>query len=162
VIFIVRNVPFHTLWWSNENKKKEKKMNIRSKAGFTLIELMVVAIIVAILAAVAIPLLSANRNRAYATEGQAGCGTIKTAIRVMQADNATAPAIGSIASNNVRGVSTTDLEGTYFAGNGYVLTSFTSYDNYVVTATASKNNAAGTVIMTVTAGAAAFTGTLLQ
>ena len=137
-------------------------MNKKNKAGFTLIELMVVAIIVAILAAVAIPLMSANRNRAYATEGQTGCGAIKTALRVMQADGATAPATGVISSNNVRGVSAADLEGTYFAGNGYSLTTFTDYNNYSVTATASKNGAAGTVIMTVASGAATFGGTLLQ
>ena len=38
------------------------------KAGFTLVELMVVAIIVAILAAVSIPLMSGNKRRAAATE----------------------------------------------------------------------------------------------
>ena len=54
-----------------------------NRAGFTLVELMVVAVIVAILAAVAIPLMSANKTRAMATEAEAGCGTIRTAFRAM-------------------------------------------------------------------------------
>jgi type IV pilus assembly protein PilA len=136
-------------------------MNKRSKAGFTLIELMVVAIIVAILAAVAIPLMTANKNRAYATEGQAGCSSIRTALRVMEADGAAAPSTGLIASNNVKGVSAADLEGTYFAGNGYSLTTWTDYKNYVLTATATKNGASGTLVMTNSAGAATFGGSLM-
>jgi type IV pilus assembly protein PilA len=137
-------------------------MNKKSKAGFTLIELMVVAIIVAILAAVAIPLMTANKNRAYATEAQAGCSSIRTAIRVMEADGVTTLSTGLIASNNIKGVSSADLEGTYFAGNGYSLTAFTDMKNYVVTATASKNSASGTLIMTNSAGAATFGGSLMQ
>ena len=46
---------------------------LKNKAGFTLVELMVVAIIVAILAAVAIPLMSSNKKRALGT--CAICGT---------------------------------------------------------------------------------------
>ena len=44
----------------------------RGQAAFTLIELLVVVIIVAILAAVGIPLLSGNIERARASEADAG------------------------------------------------------------------------------------------
>ena len=64
-------------------KRKSKDKN---KAGFTLVELMVVAVIVAILAAVAIPLMSANKNRAIMTEAEAALGTIRSALRAQYAE----------------------------------------------------------------------------
>ena len=133
-------------------------MQKNSKAGFTLIELMVVAIIVAILAAVAIPLMTGNKNKAYATEGQAGCGSIKTCIRVMQADNQPFPA--NIAA--VKGIATSDLDGQYFAGTDYVLAGGGAYSNYVVTATASRNGASGTLTMTNINNSITWGGSLLQ
>ena len=85
-------------------------MNRKNKLGFTLVELMVVAIIVAILAAVAIPLMSGNKKKAQATEAQAGAGTIKTLVRIMQAQGDTAPTTLA----GVKGLNTADpaQEGT--------------------------------------------------
>ena len=54
---------------------------MKSKKGFTLIELMVVILIVAILAAVAIPILRGRIDAAKWSEGKAMMGTIATAIR---------------------------------------------------------------------------------
>jgi len=51
--------------------KKEKK-------GFTLIELMIVVIVVGILAAAAIPMYARAMDRAYASEGKALLGTVRT------------------------------------------------------------------------------------
>ena len=65
-----------------------------NRKGFTLIELMVVAVIVAILAALAIPLMSGNRKKAVATEGQTGCSAINASVRVYRAQNGTLPASG--------------------------------------------------------------------
>lgn len=53
------------------------------RAGFTLVELMVVAIIVAILASVAIPLMSGNKKRALGTEAETVLGTLRTQLRIM-------------------------------------------------------------------------------
>jgi len=57
------------------------------RKGFTLIELMVVILIVAILAAVAIPILTARIDAAKWSEGKAMMGTIATAIRAYYAEH---------------------------------------------------------------------------
>ena len=137
-------------------------MKAKNKAGFTLIELMVVAIIVAILAAVAIPLMAANKKRAYATEAQAGCSAIKMALRVMQAD-AGMPTLSSVVPNgNIKGISGNDLDGTYFLTSDYKVTSTTT--NFVIVVTGTKSPVSGeTLTMTNdTLNVASFGGTLLQ
>ena len=58
-------------------------MSTKDKLGFTLVELMVVAVIVAVLAAAAIPLMTGNRKRAAATEAEAGAGTVRTSLRTL-------------------------------------------------------------------------------
>ena len=104
-------------------------MKKRSRAGFTLIELMVVAIIVAILAAVAIPLMSANKKRAMATEGEAGLGSVRTALRAMFAESGAynldlnkAAITAPCSVTNIPGVGANDLNGKYFQSGNYSLT----------------------------------------
>lgn len=119
------------------NAKKQKK------SGFTLVELMVVAIIVAILAAVAIPLMSGNKERAAATEAQAGCSTIQTAIRMNQVEGKAFETV----IDNLPGISGGDLAGNYFDHNDYSVSG--SYSNYVITANTDKDKdgISGTVNM---------------
>ncbi len=130
----------------------------RRKAGFTLVELMVVAIIVAILAAVAIPLMTGNKDRAMATEGQAGCTTIATQLRMYWAEHGKA----ATAMSDLVGIKTGDLNGTYFSDAGYSFT-HTAADAYVITATGNGGDAGtDTVVMTVASGKATWSGTLLD
>ena len=102
-------------------------MKTKSKAGFTLVELMVVAIIVAILAAVAIPLMTAQKKRAAATEGEAGLGAIRSTMRTIYAEKGAyniSPADGStltapVAITNLPGINAGDLNGRYFQSTDY-------------------------------------------
>ncbi len=110
------------------------------KSGFTLVELMVVAVIVAILAAVAIPLMTGNRERAMVTEAEAGLGTMRTALRAMFAQtgaynvdlNGDAIAAGA-AATDIPGIQAGDLDGRYFDDDAYSITAIGA-DSYTLTA----------------------------
>ena len=92
-----------------------------SKKGFTLVELMVVILIVAILAAVAIPIMRGRVDAAKWSEGKAMMGTIATALRAYVAE--VDKNIGNLADLGVAtttlfqdslGFRENDLDGTYF------------------------------------------------
>lgn len=110
-----------------------------SRGGFTLVELMVVAIIVAILAAVAIPLMSGNKKRAMATEAESALGTLRTQLRVMYAET------GTYATNNngtavttvwqIPGVNQSDMDGKFWETNAYSFVTAPSNTTYVLQAT---------------------------
>lgn len=125
---------------------------MKGKCGFTLVELMIVALIVAILAAVAIPLMSANKKRAMATEAEAGLGTMRTALRAMYAETgAYNKDLNGAAINNgdpatrLPGINAGDLYGRYFSDGDYVITTVTS-NTYLLTASGSTGDVVGVTI----------------
>jgi prepilin-type N-terminal cleavage/methylation domain-containing protein len=96
---------------------------IGRKQAFTLVELMIVVTIVAILALIAIPLYSANTTAAIMAEGIAGAGTIRSAMRIYQAQygSYTGATLPSGGSGGTLQIGTTDLQGKYFAQTDYSL-----------------------------------------
>ncbi|GAG18810.1 unnamed protein product [marine sediment metagenome] len=116
---------------------------MRNKKGFTLVELMVVAVIVAILAAVAIPLMMGNKVRAMASEAEAALGHIRTAMRAHYAENdtyviggvAVVAAAPELAAGYVPGLRAQaapapgDLDGRFFSEECYeiILTTATGF-----------------------------------
>jgi prepilin-type N-terminal cleavage/methylation domain-containing protein len=101
---------------------KQPSRQIRRMRAFTLVELMIVVTIVAILALIAIPLYSANTTSSVMSEGIAGAGAIRTAMRTYLAAN------GSYAGAtlNTLMINLVDLQGKYFAPSDYSLASVTA------------------------------------
>ena len=84
------------------------------RKGFTLVELMVVILIVAILAAIAIPIMRGRIDAAKWSEGKAIMGTIATALRAYIAEKNEPLDNFDAINQDVLGFAPGDLSGTYF------------------------------------------------
>ncbi|MCK4689094.1 MAG: prepilin-type N-terminal cleavage/methylation domain-containing protein [Candidatus Marinimicrobia bacterium] len=110
------------------------KKFFKNQKGFTLVELMIVIVIVGILAAVAVPIYTANIKKAKMSECDAALGTIRTALRVYYATHDPTPAYpiwtGLVtADSSGLDIDEADLEGKYFTSTNYTLVSTaTEYD----------------------------------
>jgi type IV pilus assembly protein PilA len=94
--------------------------------GFTLVELLVVIIIIAILAAVAVPVFLAQREKGYAAQVQAALKNASTAVEAYATDN----------EGDYSGLdSAPDLTAVMLA-NGYVVPSWASTFDVTASATA--------------------------
>lgn len=118
---------------------------MKSRKGFTLIELMVVIFIVGILAAVAIPIMRGRIDSAKWSEGKAAAGSIRTAARAYCAEKgpsgtytAATPTLTELGFNITVGAVGGDLDGKYFSDECYAI-AFTAYDTYTVTVTAASS-----------------------
>ncbi|HNS48762.1 MAG TPA: prepilin-type N-terminal cleavage/methylation domain-containing protein [bacterium] len=100
------------------------KKNCRNQKGFTMIELMIVVIIVAILAAAAVPLYRANIRRAIKAEAEATLGSIRTAERIYKAQHDTYTDATSAEVESMLGVQVLDPQ--YFDADCYQVVNATA------------------------------------
>ena len=125
-----------------------RSMSARKNSGFTLVELMIVVVIVAILAMVAVPLYRANVTYARFSEGIAGAGTIRTALRVYAAShNNEYPVLSAVDGTGMSliGIETDGLTGKYFAATDYEVTADAT--TYTITATYNQGGGTDTYII---------------
>jgi prepilin-type N-terminal cleavage/methylation domain-containing protein len=116
--------------------------------GFTLTELMVVILIVAILAAVLTPFLQGRIDEAKWSEACTTAGTIRAAVRAYAAGSGITAAqalvgknIGDENTQSLLGFHSQDCEGTYFESDDYTITSIGADGMAVITVTGgSKTN----------------------
>ena len=77
------------------------KTKKNKKSGFTLVELMIVAAIIAILAAIVIPLLASNKDKAIAAEAANICGAVATELKTAYATTDTWPTKAQLANGPI-------------------------------------------------------------
>ena len=111
-----------------------------NRNAFTLVELMVVVLIVAVLASITAPLLTGRIEAARWSEANAGAGTIRTAVRAyfsekpLQAQTLTGT-LDTPALQAVLGFNSQDLSGNYFAPGDYNIDSVNAQGIATITVT---------------------------
>ncbi|UCH89481.1 MAG: prepilin-type N-terminal cleavage/methylation domain-containing protein [Thermoplasmata archaeon] len=131
---------------------------MRSRKGFTLIELMIVVVIVGVLAAIVGPLLLSRIERAKYSEGKAIAGQIATALRAYVAEYG---ATGTYDLVTNLGFKADELSGKHFTQSAATMVisgvslSAAGALSYTITLTpdAGEGLNAGTLILTCTGGA---------
>ena len=110
-----------------KHSQKEGFMRLtkrQNQKGFSLVELMIVLVIIGILAAVGVPIYSANVTKAKMSEADASLGSIRTSLRVYYAENGAYPTLTSIRADSAGiGIKTAELTGKYFSAGNYTITS---------------------------------------
>jgi prepilin-type N-terminal cleavage/methylation domain-containing protein len=128
----------------------------RNGGGFTITELMVVILIVAILAAVLVPLLQRPIDEAKWSEACTSAGTIRRAICSYAAGSGIVAAralegtdLGDADTQALLGFDAQDCEGTYFEADDYTIASVGADGIAVITVTGGSkaNSPTGSYIL---------------
>jgi len=104
---------------------------IRSKRGFTLVEIILVIIIIGILAAIIVPKFAGQNDKAKIATTKANLQSLRSAVRLFQSDNdGTAPsALSDLVPDYIRAIPeeavtpSTAVAGAVDGGGGWVYAS---------------------------------------
>lgn len=135
--------------------------------GFTLIELMVVILIVAVLAALVGGMLKGRIDAAKWSEGKAMMGNIGSSVKAYYAEKGEdyilvngVPSMTDLYPNTGVGVASTDLDGTHFTIGDFAITTLVDENNFSITctskATGTAPKAPAAVVMTCASGVTTF------
>jgi prepilin-type N-terminal cleavage/methylation domain-containing protein len=105
---------------------RRKVRRVLGAVGFTLIELMIVVVIVAILALVLLPMLIGHTKVSRMSEGVAGVGAIRTALRCYASGHGGQyPTLTGALGNQLGIIAVTadELNGKFLQATDYVVTS---------------------------------------
>ena len=112
---------------------------MKSRKGFTMIELMVVIIIVGILAAVAVPLMRGHVDQAKWSEAAAAAGAIRSANRVYFSKNGSGITGAMTEAKGISlGFKAGDLTGSWFVVTDYTIGTVDSLGFADITVTSSN------------------------
>jgi len=114
--------------------------------GFTLVELMVTLIIVAVLAAVALPLYRSAPTDAKNTEAVAALGLVRGAMRAHHSEHGTYEGPGFVdgalvTTRGVLSISPVDLEGRYFSTECYTFDGTPTQNTFKIRCTGGNSTA---------------------
>ena len=101
-------------------------MKLKNNSGFTLIELMIVIVILAVIAAIAIPSFFAQVQKARRSDAKQALFDVAAKLEQYYADNKGYPTVANMTSLGYGGVTFTSNEGYYTIGFNGVPTA-TSY-----------------------------------
>lgn len=104
--------------------KHQHAGRVGAAAGFTLIELMIVVVIVAILSLVLLPMQRGHVNTARMSEGIAGVGLVRTALRTYAAAHqGQYPALSNARGNQLETIfiAPDGLDGKFLTAADYVV-----------------------------------------
>jgi Tfp pilus assembly protein PilE len=110
--------------------------------AFSLVELMIVCTTITILSLVAIPMYTTYTTSAIVSEGVAGTGAIRTALRIYLSQHGTY-AGATLPVGNTAGtlaVGPDDLDGKYFAQSDYTLTNVGASTYFIKAGPPSRTN----------------------
>lgn len=105
----------------------------KTTTGFTIVELLIVIIVIAILATISIVAYRGIQERARASEASAGLAQAKKKLELYKVDNTTYPTTGNLAS---AGITDTDVSYQYTSdGTTYCITGTVGTTSYKTTNT---------------------------